>query len=121
MSDIEFTQLRRLDMTLLLVFAELVRQRKMTIVAQRFGLTQSAISHSLKRLRDVFQDELFRRAKAEAALQGRKLKDLIEEGLHLVLDEPRRGKRSSSLAALTKRAKGVIPGACAAFIVEPPL
>lgn len=62
MSDIEFTQLRRLDMTLLLVFAELVRQRKMTIVAQRFGLTQSAISHSLKRLRDVFQDELFRRA-----------------------------------------------------------
>jgi hypothetical protein len=62
MSDIEFTQLRRLDMTLLLVFAELVRQRKMTIVAQRFGLTQSAISDSLKRLRDVFQDELFRRA-----------------------------------------------------------
>lgn len=61
MSDIEITQLRRLDMTLLVVFAELVRQRKMTIVAQRLGLTQSAISHSLKRLRDVFQDELFRR------------------------------------------------------------
>lgn len=61
MSDIDITQLRRLDMTLLVVFAELVRQRKMTIVAQRLGLTQSAISHSLKRLRDVFQDELFRR------------------------------------------------------------
>ena len=61
MSDIDITQLRRLDMTLLLVFAELARQRKMTIVAQRLGLTQSAISHSLKRLRDVFQDELFLR------------------------------------------------------------
>lgn len=61
MSDIDIVQLRRLDMTLLLVFAELVRQRKMTIVAQRLGLTQSAISHSLKRLRDVFQDELFLR------------------------------------------------------------
>ena len=62
MLDIDITQLRRLDMTLLLVFAELVRHRKMTIVAQRLGLTQSAISHSLKRLRCVFQDELFRRS-----------------------------------------------------------
>jgi DNA-binding transcriptional LysR family regulator len=61
MLDIDITQLRRLDMTLLVVFAELVRHRKMTIVAQRLGLTQSAISHSLKRLRDVFQDELFLR------------------------------------------------------------
>ncbi len=31
-------------------------------------------------------DDLFRRAKAEAALRGRKLKDLVEEGLRLVLD-----------------------------------
>ena len=32
-------------------------------------------------------DELFRRAKSEAALRGRKLKDLVEEGLRLVLEE----------------------------------
>ena len=32
-------------------------------------------------------DELFRRAKSEAALRGRKLKDLVEEGLHLVLEK----------------------------------
>jgi len=32
-------------------------------------------------------DELFRRAKSEAALRGRKLKDLVEEGLRLVLDK----------------------------------
>jgi hypothetical protein len=31
-------------------------------------------------------DELFRRAKSEAALRGRKLKDLVAEGLRLVLD-----------------------------------
>jgi len=31
-------------------------------------------------------DELFRRAKSEAALRGRKLKDLVEEGLRLVLE-----------------------------------
>jgi len=33
-------------------------------------------------------DELFRRAKSEAALRGRKLKDLIEDGLRSVLDMP---------------------------------
>jgi hypothetical protein len=33
-------------------------------------------------------DELFRRAKSEAALRGRSLKDLVEEGLRLVVDRP---------------------------------
>ena len=33
-------------------------------------------------------DELFRKAKAVAALRGRKLKDLIEEALHLVIEGP---------------------------------
>ena len=33
-------------------------------------------------------DELFRRAKAEAALRGRKFKDLVEEGLLRVLESP---------------------------------
>ena len=32
-------------------------------------------------------DELFRRAKSEAALRGRKLKDLVEEGLRRVLEK----------------------------------
>jgi hypothetical protein len=33
-------------------------------------------------------DELFRRAKAEAALRGRKFKDLVEEGLRLMIENP---------------------------------
>jgi hypothetical protein len=53
-------------------------------------------------------DELYRRAKAEAALRGRKLKDLVEEGLRLVLETTRRNRRPSSLAGLTKRARGMI-------------
>lgn len=53
-------------------------------------------------------DELYRRAKAEAALRGRKLRDLVEEGLRLVLDAPPRTDRPSSLARLTKRARGMI-------------
>jgi hypothetical protein len=33
-------------------------------------------------------DELYRRTKAEAALRGRKFKDLVEEGLRQVLGTP---------------------------------
>lgn len=61
MSIIDSAQLRRVDITQLLVFRELMRHRKLKIVAERLGLTQSAISHGLKRLRETFQDELFLR------------------------------------------------------------
>jgi predicted component of type VI protein secretion system len=53
-------------------------------------------------------DDLYRRAKAEAALRGRKLKDLIEEGLRLVLEGPRKTPRPPSLTRLMKGARGVV-------------
>lgn len=53
-------------------------------------------------------DPLYRRAKAEAALRGRKLKDLVEEGLRLVLDAPLDPTRQPDLAALMNPALGVI-------------
>jgi hypothetical protein len=53
-------------------------------------------------------DDLYRRAKAEAALRGRKLKDLVEEGLRLVLEAPRESHRCRSLAALMKGARGAV-------------
>lgn len=61
MSELSTSELRRLDLTLLLVFLGLVRHRKALVVALELGLTQSAISQSLKRLRDIFGDELFLR------------------------------------------------------------
>jgi hypothetical protein len=51
-------------------------------------------------------DDLYRRAKSEAALRG-KVKDLVEEGLRLVLDTPRQG-RQPRLAELMKRARGTV-------------
>lgn len=59
MSDFSDTQVRRLDFMLLLVLREGVRQRKLSDVAATLGVTQTAISHSLSRLRDIFDDELF--------------------------------------------------------------
>jgi DNA-binding transcriptional LysR family regulator len=61
MSDFDKTKLRRLDVTVLLVFSGLMRLGKATLVAEELGLTNSSISHALRRLRDVFGDELFLR------------------------------------------------------------
>ena len=52
-------------------------------------------------------DELFRMVKAEAALRGRKLKDLVEEGLCLVIEAPRTGTRPR-LSDLMKGSRGVV-------------
>jgi DNA-binding transcriptional LysR family regulator len=59
MQDIDFNNIRRMDGALLLVFRELLRERRATAVAKRLGLSQSAISHALTRLRDIFSDPLF--------------------------------------------------------------
>jgi DNA-binding transcriptional LysR family regulator len=61
MSDLSKSELRRLDLTLLLIFLGLVRHRKAADVATDLGLTPSAISQALQRLRAVFKDELFLR------------------------------------------------------------
>jgi hypothetical protein len=53
-------------------------------------------------------DDLYRRAKSEAALRGCKLEDLIEHGLRLVLDAPRKKRRRPSLTDLMKHARGMI-------------
>jgi len=47
-------------------------------------------------------DELVRQAKAEAALRGRKFKDLVEEGLRQVLEA------RPALETLMKGARGVV-------------
>jgi DNA-binding transcriptional LysR family regulator len=59
MSDIGSIDIRRLDGGLLLVFRGLLRRRQTTAVARDLGLSQSAVSHALTRLRDLFGDPLF--------------------------------------------------------------
>lgn len=61
MDDIDNIQFRRLDIGLLLVFEEVLRTGKLTSASQKLGLTQSAISHALGRLREIFGDPLFLR------------------------------------------------------------
>jgi hypothetical protein len=64
-------------------------------------------------------DDVYRRAKSEAALRGRKLKDLVEEGLRLVLEAPRETHRRESLASLMKGALAVVDSGIADLASNP--
>lgn len=48
-----------IDMNLFVVFHALMEERSVTRAGERLGRTQSAISNSLRRLRDMFRDPLF--------------------------------------------------------------
>jgi len=50
------------DLNLLVVFAVVMRERSTTRAGNRLFLSQSAVSHALRRLRTLFEDDLFVRA-----------------------------------------------------------
>lgn len=59
MPDIEIENVRSLDGRLLLVFRDLLETENATATAQRLGLSQPAVSHALRRLRQLHDDPLF--------------------------------------------------------------
>ncbi|ABF10585.1 DNA-binding transcriptional LysR family regulator [Cupriavidus metallidurans] len=54
-------ELQDIDLNLLVVFNELLRQRKMSAVARTLGISQPAVSNALNRLRKLLDDDLFLR------------------------------------------------------------
>lgn len=58
MHEIHFSSL---DLNLLRVFQALLEDRSVTRAGRRLGLSQSAVSHALNRLRHILGDELFTR------------------------------------------------------------
>ncbi|MEM6693569.1 MAG: LysR substrate-binding domain-containing protein [Pseudomonadota bacterium] len=86
MSDISHNDIRRVDPTSLMVFLALMRHRKGTVAALELGLTQPAISHSLKRMREVYGDPLFLRRShgLEPTALARDLEPKIREIIHLI-------------------------------------
>ena len=86
--DIDQIKLRRLDFSMLLIFRDLVRLQKTTVVAAQLGLSQSAISHALSRLRSLFADPLFVRRPngLEPTLRAMELLPKIETILRVTQD-----------------------------------
>lgn len=101
MPDIDEAKIRQLDGSLLLVLRELLRQRRATLVARRLGLSQSAISHALRRLRELFDDPLFIRKPygLEPTRHARELAPRVEallEAMHDALGMPSRFSASET-------------------------
>lgn len=64
-------QLSRVDLNLLVAFDALARERNVTRAAARTGVTQSAMSHALGRLRDLLGDPLLVRGRGGMMLTPR--------------------------------------------------
>jgi LysR family transcriptional activator of mexEF-oprN operon len=62
MMSIDYINLTRIDLNLLVAFDALLTERSVTKAASRVGLGQSAMSHNLARLRQLFADELLVRS-----------------------------------------------------------
>ena len=54
-------ELHELDLNLLVIFNQLLAERRVFKVAESLGISQPAVSNSLAKLRKVFDDELFMR------------------------------------------------------------
>src|ERR1700743_65152 len=59
--DIDAVNLGRIDLNLLVHLDALLRERSVTRASARVGIGQSAMSHNLARLRELFGDELLTR------------------------------------------------------------
>jgi DNA-binding transcriptional LysR family regulator len=105
MPEIHFSTL---DLNLLRVFDALAEEASVTRAGARLGLTQSAVSHALGRLRHALQDELFIRGPDGMRPTARavEIAPRLREGLHRlqlalspVVFDPAEDRRRFNIAA----------------------
>ena len=107
-----------LDLNLLRVFDVLLEERSVTRAGARLGLTQSAVSHALNRLRYGLEDELFVRGPAGMQPTPR----AVEMGpqVHAALNQLQAALAPSDFdPATSERRFAVITGAYASAILAP--
>lgn len=73
-----------IDLNLLAVFQHVYRERQISAAARRLGLTQSAVSNALARLRKAFGDELF--VRTAAGMQPTPFAEQLAEPIGAALD-----------------------------------
>lgn len=106
------------DLNLLMVFDAVMQEKNLTRAGQRLGLSQSAVSHALARLRHMLKDELFVRAPDGMLPTPRA--ERISGPIHEALQEMRvtlesdefdatQASRSFTVAANNYAARAVVP------------
>jgi DNA-binding transcriptional LysR family regulator len=120
MSSVHNLRPSSLDLNLLRVFDVLLEERSVTRTGARLGLTQSAVSHALNRLRYMLNDELFVRGPAGMQPTPR----AVEMGpqVHAALNQLQAALAPSDFdPATSERRFSVVTGAYASAIMAPPL
>jgi len=119
------------DLNLLRVLAVLLEEKSVTGAGRRLGVSQSAVSHKLRQLRERFDDPLLvasrgglvptRRALAVGAAVGSAVRDLEAAARLGDSFEPARSTRAFTIAASDYWEAGAAPLLLARFAVEAPL
>lgn len=121
--------LRALDLNLLVVLDALLAEHSATRAAVRLGLTQSAVSHALARLRDTLDDPLLVRGggglvptpRADALRQPlRRLLDELTGLLRPPAFEPATATGTVTVAAADYATSVVVPALAARLATEAP-
>ena len=88
MSIIDAMHLRRIDLNLLVVLDTLLREQSVSRAANTLHLSQSATSHALGRLRDLFRDPLLVRGPGGlvATPRAEELRDPVRDALRALED-----------------------------------
>lgn len=96
---------RKLDLPILMMFESLLRTRSTVQTAQEVGVTQSAISHALAKLRQIFADPLFVRGQdgLDATERALALAPLIHEVLEILRSAVRQNKFDAATATAIVR------------------
>jgi DNA-binding transcriptional LysR family regulator len=122
--------LRSIDLNLLVTFEAVVAERSVSAAAERLGLTQSAVSHALRRLRTTFGDQLLVRTSdgmepTPRALQIAAVVSEVLGQISQVIDEqkgfdPQVSERSFTLRVSEYVAPFLLPTLCSRLRREAP-
>ena len=122
--------LRCIDLNLLVVFDALIATRSITRAARKVGVSQSAMSHALRRLRQTFDDEILRRTPrgmvpTQRALQLLEPIRLSLFGIERAIDQqltfdPKTSQRIFNLQVSDYMMGCLVPRICARVRAEAP-
>jgi DNA-binding transcriptional LysR family regulator len=122
--------LRNIDLNLLVIFDAVIAERSITRAARKIGISQSAMSHALGRLRATFKDDLVRRTSRgmEPTARALKIWRSVQTALRQIeaaVDEqvnfdPRTSKRLFNIRVSDYLVGCLLPRVCARVRAEAP-
>src|SRR5580692_11228879 len=122
--------LRSIDLNLLVIFDTLITERSPAGAAEKMGITPSAISHALRRLRRTFNDDLLKRTPRglEPTLRGQQLAASVRDALQLLQRavnqqpnfDPATSERTFKLHTSVYLVRCLLPRICARLRAEAP-